>query len=600
MSESLRDPVERLSSAVATVARRMAGNDELSPALDPSPRPEMGDYSTNAAMMLAGPLGRPPREIAAELAASIEAELGAALEKTEIAGPGFINLFLGNAWYRQATADMAGTGGATVPPVGDPERIIVEFVSANPTGPLTAASGRHAAYGDALSRLLAESGHQVTTEYYVNDGGTQVENFAASIAARMNGEEPPEDGYQGTYVNELAERARAEGHEADDLERLAVTGVEWMVEGIRGSLENFGVRMDDFFSERSLYEDNLVDRGIARLRAAGHVFEEDGAVWLRTTDFGDDKDRVLIRSTGEVTYFGADVAYHVDKIERGNDRLIDVLGADHHGYVARMAAAIQSLEGDKAEFEAQIMQLIHLVEGGQRTKMSKRAGDIVTLDELTADIGWTPRGGSCSSAATTARSTLISTWPEASHPTIPSTTSSTPTPGSGAFSERRPTRVPAGEIRLPRRSTLPRNCWWPSCSPSRQKFTRRRPSAHLTGSALMRLTSRPHSTRSTGTARSWEPRATESRLPGFSSATSPGPPSGAPSVCSGSPLRTPCNRLPGQRSKRAMSWSSRSSSSRLGPDSAWSSSGPGRRRRQATIAQMTPIAARPKPITGTA
>ena len=387
MSESLRDPVERLSSAVATVARRMAGNDELSPALDPSPRPEMGDYSTNAAMMLAGPLGRPPREIAAELAASIEAELGAALEKTEIAGPGFINLFLGNAWYRQATADMAGTGGATVPPVGDPERIIVEFVSANPTGPLTAASGRHAAYGDALSRLLAESGHQVTTEYYVNDGGTQAENFAASIAARMNGEEPPEDGYQGTYVNELAERARAEGHEADDLERLAVTGVEWMVEGIRGSLENFGVRMDDFFSERSLYEDNLVDRGIARLRAAGHVFEEDGAVWLRTTDFGDDKDRVLIRSTGEVTYFGADVAYHVDKIERGNDRLIDVLGADHHGYVARMAAAIQSLEGDKAEFEAQIMQLIHLVEGGQRTKMSKRAGDIVTLDELTADIG---------------------------------------------------------------------------------------------------------------------------------------------------------------------------------------------------------------------
>lgn len=365
----------------------MAGDDGLSPALDPSPRPEMGDYSTNAAMMLAGPLGRPPREIAGELAGLIEKELGVELEKSEIAGPGFINLFLGDAWYRQAVADMAGTDGAPVPPVDDPERIIVEFVSANPTGPLTAASGRHAAYGDALSRLLAEAGNTVTTEYYVNDGGTQVENFAASIAARMNGEEPPEDGYQGTYVNELAERARSEGHDAADLERLAVTGVEWMVEGIRGSLDNFGVRMDDFFSERSLYEDNLVDRGIARLRAAGHVFEEEGAVWLRTTDFGDDKDRVLIRSTGEVTYFGADVAYHVDKIERGNDRLIDVLGADHHGYVARMAAAIQSLEGDKAEFEAQIMQLIHLVEGGQRTKMSKRAGDIVTLDELTADIG---------------------------------------------------------------------------------------------------------------------------------------------------------------------------------------------------------------------
>ena len=384
---SASDPVQELLAVITAAARQLSGDDGISPALDPSPRPEMGDYSTNAAMMLAKPLGRPPREIAADLAASIEAELGASLEKTEIAGPGFINLFLGDAWYRGAADAMSGTGTAGVAPVADPERVIVEFVSANPTGPLTAASGRHAAYGDALSRLLSETGNQVTTEYYVNDGGTQVDNFAASIAARMTGEEPPEDGYKGTYVNELAERAEAEGHDPADLERLARTGVAWMVEGIRGSLENFGVHMDDFFSERSLYEDSLVDRGIQRLRENGHVFEEEGAVWLRTTDFGDDKDRVLIRSTGEVTYFGADVAYHVDKIERGNQRLIDVLGADHHGYVARMAAAIQSLEGDKAEFEAQIMQLIHLVEGGQRTKMSKRAGDIVTLDELTQDIG---------------------------------------------------------------------------------------------------------------------------------------------------------------------------------------------------------------------
>lgn len=384
---SVSDPVQSLLGAVTEISRQLAGDDGLSPALDPSPRPEMGDYSTNAAMMLAKPLGRPPREIAAELAAAIETELGPALEKTEVAGPGFINLFLGDTWYREATAAMAASGAAEVGPVTRPERIIVEFVSANPTGPLTAASGRHAAYGDALSRLLKETGNRVTTEYYVNDGGTQVDNFAASIAARMTGEEPPEDGYKGNYVNELAERATAEGHDPADLERLSRTGVAWMVEGIRGSLENFGVEMDDFFSERSLYEDNLVDRGIERLREAGHVFEKAGAVWLRTTDFGDDKDRVLIRSSGEVTYFGADVAYHVDKIERGNDRLIDVLGADHHGYVARMAAAVESLEGDKAEFEAQIMQLIHLVEGGQRTKMSKRAGDIVTLDELTGDIG---------------------------------------------------------------------------------------------------------------------------------------------------------------------------------------------------------------------
>jgi arginyl-tRNA synthetase len=384
---SSSDPVQTLLGAVTDAARKLAGDDGISPALDPSPRPEMGDYSTNAAMMLAKPLGRPPREIAAELAATIETELGASLEKTEIAGPGFINLFLGDAWYREATAAMAATGVAAVAPVAEPERIIVEFVSANPTGPLTAASGRHAAYGDALSRLLRQTGNEVTTEYYVNDGGTQVDNFAASIAARMTGDEPPEDGYKGAYVNELAERAGAEGLDPADLGRLALTGVAWMVEGIRGSLENFGVRMDDFFSERSLYEDNLVDRGIARMRDAGHVFEKEGAVWLKTTDFGDDKDRVLVRSNGEVTYFGADVAYHVDKIERGNDRLIDVLGADHHGYVTRVAAAIEALESGKAEFEAQIMQLIHLVEGGQRTKMSKRAGDIVTLDELTEDIG---------------------------------------------------------------------------------------------------------------------------------------------------------------------------------------------------------------------
>ncbi len=383
---SAPDPVSALHAAVTAAARGLAGAGEVSPGLDPSPRPEMGDYSTNAAMLLAKPLGRPPREIAAELAPAIEAALGDTLDRTEIAGPGFINLFLAPAWYREAVAAMA-PGGAPVGPTASPEKVIVEFVSANPTGPLTAASGRHAAYGDALSNLLAAAGNDVTREYYVNDGGTQVANFGASIAARMTGDEPPEDGYRGTYVNELAERAREEGHDPADIERLARTGVAWMVEGIRGSLESFGVRMDDFFSERSLYEDNLVDRGIQRLTAAGHTFEEDGAVWLRTTDFGDDKDRVLIRSTGEVTYFGADVAYHVDKIERGHDRLIDVLGADHHGYVARMAAAMESLEGGKAEFEAQIMQLIHLVEGGKRTKMSKRAGDIVTLDELVADIG---------------------------------------------------------------------------------------------------------------------------------------------------------------------------------------------------------------------
>ena len=380
------DPVTHLRDVVTSTARTLAGDETITPSLDVPPKPEMGDYSSNAAMLMAKALGRPPREIAAELATELAGQLGDSVGKAEVAGPGFINLFLADGWYRGVVSDLTAEGSAAIPYVAEPEKVLIEFVSANPTGPLTAASGRHAAYGDALTRIFKAAGHMVTTEYYVNDGGTQVENFALSIAARMSGNEPPENGYQGTYVNELAERAAEERIPADDLERLARTGVEWMVDGIRRSLANFGVTMDDFFSERSLYEDNLVDRGLERLKATGHTFEEDSALWLRTTDFGDDKDRVLVRSGGEPTYFGADVAYHADKVERGFSRLVDVLGADHHGYVARMAAAIQCFE-QPVEFEAQILQMIHLVEGGQRTKMSKRAGDIVTLDELVRDIG---------------------------------------------------------------------------------------------------------------------------------------------------------------------------------------------------------------------
>jgi arginyl-tRNA synthetase len=380
------DPVSSLLHVVTEAAREISGDASIMPALDPAPRPELGDFSSNAAMLMAKPLGRAPREIAAELAAAVSDRLGDSLLRTEVAGPGFLNLFLADGWYRAAVDGLAG-GAAPVPAGNDPENVLVEFVSANPTGPLTAASGRHAAYGDAVARLLDATGHEVSTEYYVNDGGSQVENFAASIAARMTGAEPPENGYQGDYVNELADRARETGIDPDELERLAVEGVAWMVESIRGSLDRFGVRMDDFFSERSLYENGLVDRGLERLREAGHTFEDEGALWLRTTEFGDDKDRVLVRSGGEPTYFGADVAYHADKVERGHVRLLDVLGADHHGYVARMDAAIRSLGKEDVEFEARILQMIHLVEGGKRTKMSKRAGDIVTLDELVADIG---------------------------------------------------------------------------------------------------------------------------------------------------------------------------------------------------------------------
>ena len=380
------DPVTTLQKSITQVARTFAGDESIEPSLEVPPKAELGDYSSNAAMLMARSLGRPPRDIAADLVVEVTAELGDSVERIEVAGPGFINLFLADSWYRGVVGELTAEGSAPVPPVAAPEKILVEFVSANPTGPLTAASGRHAAYGDALTRLLKATGNTVGTEYYVNDGGTQVENFAASISARMTGGEPPENGYQGAYVNDLAAKAMELRIEPSELDRLATDGVEWMVDGIRASLVRFGVEMDDFFSERSLYEEGLVGRGLDRLRAAGHTFEEEGAVWLRTTDFGDDKDRVLVRSDGEPTYFGADVAYHADKIERGYSRLIDVWGADHHGYVARMAAAILTF-GTEVDFEVQILQMIHLVEGGQRTKMSKRAGDIVTLDELVEDIG---------------------------------------------------------------------------------------------------------------------------------------------------------------------------------------------------------------------
>jgi arginyl-tRNA synthetase len=265
--------------------------------------------------------------------------------------------------------------------------VLVEFVSANPTGPLTVASGRGAAYGDSLARVLELAGHRVTREYYLNDAGSQVRKFAESIAARMRGTEPPEDGYTGAYVGELAEELREAGLGPDDLDQLAVRGVEAMRARIQASLERFGVFFDVWSSERELHERGAVEETVAELRERGHVYERDGAIWLRTTEFGDDKDRVLIRSDGEPTYFAADVAYHRDKMARGADLMIDPLGADHHGYVPRMKASLAALGADPDRYEAPILQLVQVVEGGERARMSKRKGEFVTLDELIDDIG---------------------------------------------------------------------------------------------------------------------------------------------------------------------------------------------------------------------
>src|SRR5829696_243989 len=390
---STANSVAQLRSAVsqATRALREGETGGPEPSLDRPPKPELGDYSSNAAMLLAAPLGENPRDVAGRLGAELERQLGGesgSVERIEVAGPGFVNLFLADAWYRRAMQLLAEAGESLGPePTASPEPILVEFVSANPTGPLHVGGGRHAAYGDSLVRLLEAAGHEVEREYYVNDGGGQVERFALSVAARMTGGEPPEDGYSGDYVTELAERIAADGIDAADSEAVGVRAVELVLARVRATLERFGVHFDTWFSERDLYRRGEVEQALAQLEKRGHSYRSDEALWLRTTEFGDDKDRVLIRANGEPTYLAADVAYHFDKLERGFGRLIDVLGADHHGYVARIQAAIAALGADPESFEALIMRLVHIVEGGERAQMSKRSGDFVELDELLDDIG---------------------------------------------------------------------------------------------------------------------------------------------------------------------------------------------------------------------
>ena len=384
-------PVEQLRAQVvdAAASLRGAGAAGAEPALERPPRPEFGDFSTNVAMLIAPALKAPPREVAERVGGALGAGLGKSLERIEVAGPGFLNLFLSDAWFRDALTAVRAQGetfGAGAVPEAERQRVLVEFVSANPTGPLNAAGGRHAAYGDSLARVLEFAGHDVEREYYINDHGTQIELFGRSIAARMTGDPVPEDGYQGEYLIALADRLRDEGLDPADVDTLARRGLELMVDEIRQTLERFRVRFDRFFSERSLHEGDAIERALATMEKTGQVYSHEGATWLRTSDFGDDKDRVLRRSSGELTYFASDIAYHQDKRERGYDQLINLLGADHHGYQGRMRALFTVLD-DPDKLEVIIMQLVHFVERGERAKMSKRSGDFVTLDELLDDIG---------------------------------------------------------------------------------------------------------------------------------------------------------------------------------------------------------------------
>jgi arginyl-tRNA synthetase len=381
-------PVEHLRVALDAATGALAGDGAPRATLERPKQAGHGDYATNAALVLAPVVRRPPRDVAQDLSGALAERLGDALERAEVAGPGFLNLFLADAWHVGAVDWILEAGerfGAGAPE--RPERVIVEFVSANPTGPLTAASGRHAAYGDALARLLEFAGNDVTREYYFNDAGSQVLRLGESIAARARGEEPPEDGYPGDYVRELAEQISGAAEASP--EDLGREGARVLTERIRKTLEAYRVHFDSWFLEASLHEGepDAVARALALLEEQGRVYRADGALWLRTTDFGDDKDRVVVRSSGEVTYFGRDIAYHQDKLERGFDRFVNILGADHHGYVARVKAVIAALGADPDRLEVPMLQFVHIVEGGERSSMSKRRGDFVTLDELIGEIG---------------------------------------------------------------------------------------------------------------------------------------------------------------------------------------------------------------------
>ncbi len=345
-------------------------------------RREHGDWSTNVALATAKKAGRNPRELAADLAKVLNDEPPRHVASVEVAGPGFVNFRLNDSWLHDVLTEVVqeGVDDYARTDAGAGTKVNVEFVSTNPTGPVHAGGGRWAAYGDSLCRLLERNGYVPHREFYLNDRGVQMQLFAQSLQARKDGGTVPEGGYQGEYV---AEWAAEMPEDADPLE----WGYERVKRDVRETLEGMGVHFDTWFSERSMVASGAIDDTLDDLRAHGVVYDADGAVWLRTTDFGDDKDRVLVKSDGEPTYVLPDIAYHRDKFARGFDLLIDIWGADHHGYVQRLKIGVQALGHDPNELEVILGQFVTLVRGGEEVKLSKRAGDVVTLGEVLDDVG---------------------------------------------------------------------------------------------------------------------------------------------------------------------------------------------------------------------
>jgi arginyl-tRNA synthetase len=360
-------------------------------------RPEHGDLATNVALVLKARVGGQPRAIAEALVKALEGD--SVIKSAEIAGPGFVNLRLHASAFHDVVREVLVAGeGYGRPPSGTGERINLEFVSANPTGPLLVAHGRGAVFGDSVGRLLEATGHRVVREYYINDFGNQVRLFSASVLALAQGREVPEDGYKGAYIEELARWLKKvdpkslEGDEAT----LARTCITWMLRGIPGSKDLVGIKRtlrelrvehDVWFSEESLHRWGAVGVALRQLEEGGFLVRKEGAVFFKAKDeSADDKDRVVQKSDGLYTYFASDIAYHADKVARGYDRLINILGADHHGYVARVRNALEALGLPSERFEALLFQLVFVYRNGELVKSSKRAGNIITVEEVTQEI----------------------------------------------------------------------------------------------------------------------------------------------------------------------------------------------------------------------
>lgn len=382
------------NTAAAVLAERGLDASALPPAVTVErPRnPEHGDYASNLALQVGKKVGANPRELAGWLAEAVAQADGVAA--AEVAGPGFINLRL-EASAQAVVVDNvidAGDGyGHSAALAG--HKINLEFVSANPTGPIHIGGTRWAAVGDALGRLLSTQGAAVEREYYFNDHGAQIDRFASSLIAAAKGEPTPDDGYAGDYINDIAAQVLQQApavltlSDADAHETFREIGVDLMFTHIKESLHDFGTDFDVYTHEDSMHTSGRVDQAIARLRESGNIYEKDGASWLRTSAFGDDKDRVVIKSDGKPAYIAGDIAYYLDKRQRGFDLCIYMLGADHHGYIARLKAVAAAFGDDPATVEVLIGQLVNLVRDGQPVRMSKRAGTVITLDDLVEAIG---------------------------------------------------------------------------------------------------------------------------------------------------------------------------------------------------------------------